>query len=98
MEVIRSFSGEGWLRVSGFAATTARYDINVMRRKTSIPVGGLYATGFIATEMPSMMGVPLTSVLVTLEDGNAHRGKITAISAQGVEVLFDAPLALLSTA
>ncbi|MDR6955559.1 hypothetical protein J2X65_004939 [Ancylobacter sp. 3268] len=98
MEVMRSFGGEGWLRVSGLAATTARYDIKVMRRTTTASIGGLYAAGFITTEMPSMMGVPLTSVLVTLEDGSAHRGRITAISAQGVEVSFDTPLALLSAA
>ncbi|MBS7544323.1 hypothetical protein [Ancylobacter oerskovii] len=98
MEVIKAFNGEGWLRISGLAATTASYDIKVMRREIVGQARDLFATGFITTEMPSMMGAKLTSALVTLQDGSSHRGKITGISARGVDVSFDTPLALLSSA
>ncbi|MBS7543195.1 hypothetical protein [Ancylobacter oerskovii] len=98
MEVIRAFSGEGWLRIAGLAATTASYDIKIMRREATEPVGGMSATGFLATEMPSMMGAGLFAALVTLQDGSSHRGRITAVSARGVDVSFDAPLSLLHAA
>jgi len=97
LKTIKVLKGHGWLRVRNHAATTARYEVALMRVEKTPPEGGVIVTGFFETEMPAAMGVGLVSAHVTLEDGSVHAVKITEVTARGAGVAFDSPGALADT-
>lgn len=96
MELLRSFKGEGWLRILGASATTAHYELSVMLRESIPALREVIVRGHVSSEGKPVMGARLGRAVLTLEDGSSHNVDVTEITHNGMELHFLPPLRLRS--